>query len=98
MLIKIHDSYRKVVAVCDSELVGKRFEEGKMQLEVKENFFKGDEIGEEKLIEVLRREKDNYATFNIVGEKSVRIALDIGIVEDWNIGKVDGVPFALVLL
>ena len=40
MLIKIHRAYRDVVAICDSELIGKRFEEGKFQLEIKEDFFR----------------------------------------------------------
>jgi len=98
MLIKIHKSYRKVVAVCDSDLIGKKFEEGKMQLDVRENFYSGDEVSEEKLIEILQKEKNNYATFNIVGEKSINCAKDAGVVADGNVGKVDGVPFALVLL
>ncbi len=37
--IKIHKSYRYVVAICDSNLVGKQFEQNKFQLDVKENFF-----------------------------------------------------------
>ena len=67
MYVKIHESYRKVVAVCDSELVGKKFEEGKMQLDVRENFYNGEEVDEEKLMEILQRELAEDATFNIVG-------------------------------
>ncbi len=50
MQIKIIKTNRTIVAVCDSELLGKKFEEGKFQLEVKENFFKGEETEEEKAI------------------------------------------------
>jgi len=49
MFVKIHDSYRKVVAVCDDDLVGKKFEEGKKQLEVGESFFKDEEVDVERL-------------------------------------------------
>ena len=31
-----------------SELIGKKFEEGKLQIDVKENFFKGEEVDEKK--------------------------------------------------
>ncbi len=96
MLIKIHDSYRKVVAVCDTDLIGKKFEEGKMQLDVRENFFRGKEISGEKAVEILQKEKNNYATFNIVGTRSIKTAIKAGIISKGNIGKVDGVPFALL--
>ena len=47
MLIKIHKSYRDVVAICDSELLGEKFEEGERILEVRESFFNGEEKNEE---------------------------------------------------
>ena len=96
MLIKIHDSYRKVVAVCDSDLIGKIFEEGKMQLDVRENFFSGEEVSDEEAVKILETEKENYVTFNIVGKHAVKMALDAGVISEGNIGKVDDVPFALV--
>jgi uncharacterized protein len=98
MYIKIHESYRKVVALCDKELIGKKFEEGKMQLDVRENFYKGKEITDDEITERLKDFKLDDSTFNIVGEKSVKAALDAGIITEGNIGKVDGIPFALSLL
>jgi uncharacterized protein len=98
MYMKIHESYRKVVALCDKELIGKKFEEGKMQLDVRENFYKGNEMSEESLIEKLKDFKLDDSTFNIVGEKSVKAALTAGIISKGNIGKVGGIPFALSLL
>ena len=38
------------------------------------------------------------STFNIVGEKSVKTALETGIVSKGGIGKIAGIPFALVLM
>lgn len=98
MYLKIHESYRKVVALCDKELIGKKFEEGKMQLDVRENFYKGNEITQEKIIERLKQMKLDDSTFNIVGEKSVNAAISAGIITKGNIGKVNGIPFALLLL
>lgn len=98
MYLKIHDSYRKVIAVCDKELIGKKFVEGKRQLDVRENFYKGEEIEKEKLLRILEVEKTNDATFNIVGERAVKLALDAGVVTERNVGKVQDVVFALVLL
>ena len=39
MFVNVIKSYRDVVAICDKELIGKKFEEGNFQLDVKENFF-----------------------------------------------------------
>jgi len=98
MFVKIIKSYRVIVAVCDSELIGKKFEEGKFQLDVKESFYKGEIVSEEKLIEILEDMIREDATFNIVGEKSVSAALKSGIVNEEGIKKIHGIPFALRLL
>lgn len=98
MLIKIIKTYRDVVAVCDKKLIGKRFEEDKFQLEVKENFFNGDETDEEKAIEIMKQMSMRDSTFNIVGEKSVNTAIKAGIISREEIKKIQDIPFALVLM
>ena len=98
MYLKIHESYRKVVALADADIMGKIFEEGKKQLEVRENFYKGDLIGEERAVEMLKDLALDDATFNIVGEKSIAVALKAEIITKEMIGRVQNIPFALVLL
>ena len=98
MFVNIIKSYRATVAVCDSNLLGKRFEEGKFQLDIKENFYKGEEASEEIIIEIMKTMSEDDATFNIVGEKSVNAALKAEIISEESIGKIKGIPFALVLL
>ncbi len=98
MLIKIIKSQRDIVAVCDTKLIGKKFEEGKFQLDVKENFFLGDEVDEKEAIEIMKRMEKEDATFNIVGKNSVNTALKAGIINKEGIKEIQGVPFALVLL
>ena len=97
MLIKIIQTYRDVVAVCDKELIGKRFEEGKFQLDVKENFFNGDETNEEKAIEIMKQMSMKDSTFNIVGKKSINTAIKAGIISGEEVKKIQNIPFALVL-
>jgi len=98
MLVKIHKSYREVVAVCDSELLGKRFEEGILQLEIRENFFKGEEKAEKEVIEIMKDATMEDATFNIAGKNSVECALNAGIISREGIKTIQNVPFALVLM
>ena len=81
MFIKIHKSHniRPVVAICDSELFGKKFEEGIRQLDVRENFYKGEEMEKEDIIKMIKRQNIEDASFNIVGRESIQIALEAGI-------------------
>ncbi len=98
MFVNIIQAYRDIVAVCDEELLGKRFEDGKFQLDVKENFYKGKEADKIKIIEIMKEMSGEYAIFNIVGEESVNAALEAGIISKGEIGKIKEIPFALGLL
>ena len=100
MFIKIHKSHniRPVVAICDSELLGKKFEEGIRQLDVRENFYKGEEMEKEDIIKMIKRQNIEDASFNIVGRESIQIALEAGIINKEGIHKIKGIPFTLVLL
>ena len=98
MLIKIHKSYRNVVAICDTEILGEYFEQGNRILDVRESFYNGEEIGEKELIEVMKDLTAEDVTFNIAGEQSCKAALKAGIISKEGIKKVEGVPFALILL
>jgi hypothetical protein len=98
MFVNVIKSYRDVVAICDKELLGKRFEEGKFQLDVKESFFKGKESSKEEVSEIMRDMKLEDSTFNIIGKKSIQTALETGIVTKEGVGKIADIPFALVLM
>lgn len=98
MFINIIKSYRYVVALADEDLIGKKFEEGNIQLDVKENFYEGEKKSEEEIIADLENMKLEDATFNIVGNKSVELALSKGIISEENIGEVKGIKFAMVFM
>ncbi len=98
MLVKIHASYRNVVAICDSNLIGKSFEEDQRCITMNENFFKGDEKTEKEVLEIIEKGSAEDYTFNIVGEKSVQTALKSGLIKPEGIIRIQGIPIALVLL
>jgi hypothetical protein len=98
MYLKIHQSYRSVIALCDAELIGKKFEEGKKQLYCRGSFFKGRKVSKEEAIKILQKQIQEDATFNIVGERSIQTAMKANIISKNSIGKVDNIPFTLVLL
>ncbi|HLC86792.1 MAG TPA: DUF424 family protein [Candidatus Nanoarchaeia archaeon] len=96
--VNIIKAYRDVVAICDSDLLGKKFEDNNFQLDLKESFYKGKEVNGKELIGIIEKMIGEDATFNIVGEESIKIALKIGIINKNGIKEIQGVPFALVLL
>ena len=98
MYVNIIKSYRDVIAVCDSELLGEKFEEGQFQLDVKESFYKGEKISESEVIKIMQNMSREDATFNIVGKKSVNAAIKAGIISEDSIGKIQGIPFTLILI
>ena len=53
MLVRIIKSYRDIVIICDSDLIGKKFGGDKFQLDLKGEFFKGEETSEEKTMEIM---------------------------------------------
>jgi len=97
-VINILKSYRDVVAICDKEILGKKFEDEEFQIDVKENFFLGKEANEKEVVRIINDMLREDATFNIVGKNSVNLALSIGLIEQEGIKEVQGIPIALVLL
>lgn len=107
MIVNIINSYRDVIAICDSELLGKTFEEqieGSKeirQLHVKENFYKGDKgkkYSEQELLNLIKSLSREDSTFNIVGKKSIKVALKSGIITEKSVARIKGIPYTLVLL
>ena len=98
MLVNIIKSYREILTICDSELLGKCFEEGLFQLNIKENFYKGERKTEQEVIQTIKDMKMEDATFNIIGERSTNCAVKAGLVSKDSIKTIQGIPFALVLM
>lgn len=83
-----------MVAVCDSELVGKLFREGSLKIEVKEEFYGTEEFEEKDVEEMLKK-----ATIaNITGKKAVELAIRIGIVDKDKILKIGDCHHAQMVL
>ncbi len=97
MLVKTIKSHRNIVIICDTDLIGKKFEEGQLQLDIKENFFNGEEKTKEETTEIIKNMIQEDATFNIVGKESIETALETGIINKEGIRTIQNIPVALVL-
>ena len=92
MYLKIHKAGpdREVVALCDKELIGKKLSEGNIELNVSEKFYKGEELPDDKMAEIL----NNAQNVNILGKKSIAFAIKLGIITQENVLMIQGVPHA----
>ena len=73
-----------LVAVCDSELIGKTFRDGKLEIDVKESFYGEKDVDESEVRKALR-----MATIaNITGKRAVKIAIEMGIVDKNSVLKI----------
>ncbi|WP_297073374.1 DUF424 domain-containing protein [Thermococcus sp.] len=79
-----------LLAACDEELLGKTFREGELKLEVKERFYKGELVEEEKLEELL----EEATIANLTGERCVSKAIELGYVNPERVLRIEGVPHA----
>lgn len=97
--IKIYEAYRRIVAVCDSDLIGKKIEEGNFQLDINEKFYKGDLFEDkDEIMEILKEEQSEDSCFNFVGEESCNLGIKTGIIEENSVIEIQGVKHALSLL
>ena len=96
MIVKIHKAAtdKKVVALCDKNLLGKKFEEKKLQLDLSSDFYKGEEKTEKEIIDILR----SAYIINMVGKNSVNFGLKQGLISKDNIIYVKKIPHAQAIL
>jgi len=96
MIVKVHKTgdNKKVVAVCDSNLIGKKLEEKNLQLDLTSRFYNGEENTEKEIVKLFH----GAYIINLVGNDSVNLGLKLGIISKNNIIYIKKVPHAQVVL
>jgi uncharacterized protein len=91
MYMKQYDTERQlIVAVCDKEIIGKKFHEGDLTLKVETSFYKGADASEKEVKEALL-----CATIaNIAGQKAIACAVECGCIDPDNVIFIEGIPHA----
>ena len=96
MFTKIHQSYKEVIAICDEDIIGKSFEEGKKQIFLRESFYKGKQMNKEEVLKLIHRYACEDATFNIVGKESIKTAIEACLITEESTIKIQEIPIVLV--
>lgn len=83
--LKIHKTRGEImVAACDLEILGRKFSEGDRRIEVYSSFYKERVIGEEELGNFLL----NATIANLVGQRAVGKAIELGYVDEGRVLKI----------
>lgn len=93
--VKLHPTENGVmVAMCDSKLIDKILSEGEIEINIKDysDFYKGQLVGMEAALTLIK--KDDIYSANIVGEESVKVALEKGIIGKGHLKRISKVPYA----
>jgi uncharacterized protein len=79
-----------LIAVCDCDILGKKFVEGSLCMEVSQDFFGREKASLEEVEAAL-----SVATMaNFVGCQAVEHAISLGYVEKENVLSIDGILYA----
>ncbi len=97
ILVKVHETPNgKLIAVCDKELLGRRFEEGNKELDLirYSDFYQGEMEDEEVFAEGL--DPEDFYTVNAIGERATGVFIKKGIVRKSQVDSVQGIPFVYI--
>ncbi|MBW2979371.1 DUF424 domain-containing protein [Candidatus Woesearchaeota archaeon] len=84
---------RMILVVVDDELIGKRFEDGDLQIDLSKDFYKGEKVTEEEVVGLFKK----AYIIHLVGERAVGLGIKEGYVDRSRVIKIAGVKHAEVL-
>jgi len=90
--IHIHGNQR-IVAACDSDIVGREFREGKMNIFVDPAFYFEEEISENEIASLIH----TADMVNMVGNRIVELAIERGFVDSDSVLVIQGIKHAQIM-
>ena len=95
LIVKTHIKEGKtLVVVCDKDVFGHIFEENDTILDLKSDFYDGEEMNEEEAGDLIR----NADMVNLVGTNAVKLGVEEDIIDEENVKTIEGVPYAIGVL
>jgi hypothetical protein len=82
-----------LLAICDSEMLGKTLRQGKIVFHIKDEFYNGGKATVEDAVSMI----ENSTIVNIVGKNCVEKAISKGYVHPDAVLQIEGVPHAQIL-
>ncbi len=91
MILKVHRRGKDVVvAACDEELLDRTIKCGELKLHISRNFYGTEICNEEEFLAALRL----CTSANLIGKKTIDIAMKAGFIRIEGVMDIDGIPHA----
>jgi len=84
----VSDQGMTILALCDGDLLGKRFEENRHQIDCTSSFYRGVESTKEEIKNAIK----HIQQVNAVGKEAIGLLKELGLVE--HVITIDGIPHA----
>jgi hypothetical protein len=94
MFLKVHRSREtgNVVAVCDRELLNTTLRHGKLTITITDSFYGNTPATEDDIKDALK----NAGNINLIGERSVNLAIEMGLLTKSGCMMIGKVPHAQI--
>lgn len=89
----LKSSYDTILAVSDSDILGKSFSDGELQLTVSKEFYGSNSAEESEIIGLLKK----ATIVNAVGKSIISLLLTKTLVDKRNVIEIGGVPHAQIV-
>ncbi|MGA9170830.1 MAG: DUF424 family protein [Nitrososphaeraceae archaeon] len=89
-IMKYQDS--TMINMCDVELIGMKLEQGDLAIDISKEYFQQEIIEEFQAERLLRL----CSIANLVGERIVKLAIDLRFAKEMSIKRISGVPFLMI--
>lgn len=95
MIVTMHHTpHGLLMALCDSSLLGQKISEETLQLDLTGRFYHGEEKTKEEVKKII---KIAY-NINAVGEESIALLLEEGLVSKEGVKRIKNVPYTSCVL
>jgi len=94
MIVKKHiDNGRLILAVCDEDIVGKKYEEHELVLDLSAKFYAGEKMSKTELANLIKK----AYIINAVGQNSIMFLINKNIITKEECKKINAIPYANVI-
>ncbi len=91
LYIRVRETFDHVlVSACDKELLGKTLVEGDLEFTVNPEFYGGELVDTNTCVKYLK----NATVANMIGKKTVKAAIEAGLVHETSVLYIEGEPHA----
>ncbi len=94
MILKKHfNEGRLILAICDTKLIDKTFEDNTGFLNLKSGFYKGEEVSDKTIVELFNK----AYILNAVGKESIDLLVKEKIIQAKQIKQIKKIPYIQIV-